>query len=113
MVNASGPARQAGIQAHDLLTGVGGQRITSLAELQEAVDAMRPGVACAIGIQREAQQAVVNVLPSQRVSISVVEAPKVCVLFGGLGSEPQRQQGRGGRGRRGEGLMAGGHPVPV
>ena len=74
VVSASGPAQQAGIQAHDLLTGVGGQRVTSVAELQEAVAALRPGVACAIGIQRDGQPAVVSIMPTKHVR----EQGRVC-----------------------------------
>ena len=67
----NGPAAKAGIQPGDVITAVGGRKVTNVAQLLSAVAALTPGTPAQLDLTRKSGARTVEVIPGKRT------APKV------------------------------------
>jgi putative serine protease PepD len=67
-VRAGTPARQAGLQGGDVITAVGGQKVTSVAQLQTLIDSKKPGETVSVTYTRNGSSHTVRVKLGTRPS---------------------------------------------
>jgi Do/DeqQ family serine protease len=85
-VQPGGAAAKAGIEAGDVITGVQGQRVNTVAQLQEAIGRKRPGETVDVTLERDgkAKQFAIELLTLQ-ADVAAVNTPDVLPLLSRLG----------------------------
>ncbi len=70
-----GPAAKGGLKPGDVVTEVGGARVSNTAQLLNAVAALKPGVSAQVKVQRGEQAMTISILTARRPQVASREQP--------------------------------------